>query len=68
MWLASNGKLPEITDESTTEQIIASVKARIDDLDMIDESYFGKDRNKIIKVKIEDITNILDKKLVDFGT
>ncbi|CDW76195.1 tetratricopeptide repeat protein 5 [Stylonychia lemnae] len=42
------------------------VKLLVEQLDHLDKSYFGKDRHKLIKQKIDDITQLLDTKPIEF--
>ena len=42
------------------------VREHLAELETIDRAYFGKDRHKVIKAKIEDITNLLDSKPIEF--
>ena len=43
------------------------VKAMVEQLDHLDKSYFGKDRHRLIKQKIDDIIQHLDTKPIEFS-
>jgi hypothetical protein len=44
-----------------------TVKELVEQLDQIDRTYFGKDRFKQIKAKIDEITALLDTKPIEFS-
>lgn len=43
------------------------VKEMVEQLDQYDRTYFGKDRHKLIKNKIDEITALLDSKPIEFS-
>lgn len=43
------------------------VKQLVEELDHFDQSYFGKDRLKQLKQKIDDICALLDNKPIEFS-
>ena len=54
--------LPQIDKD-----IVQAVRKIIDQLDVMDRSYFGKDRQKQIKAKIQDCISMLDQKPIDMS-
>ena len=52
-------KCPDLTS-AAAEMIVDDVKKIIDTLDLIDRAYFGKDKLKILRAKIEEAIVMLD--------
>ena len=53
--------------DGIAKDVREQVKELIEQLEKTDISYFGKDRNKQLKAKIEDITQLLDSTPIEFS-
>ena len=51
----------------TALEMEAEVRKTIETLDLIDRAYFGKDKLKVLRAKIEEALLLLDQKPVDLG-
>ena len=53
--------------ENKEKDIVAEVRKIIDTLEQLDKSYFAKDRQKLLKQKIDEAISMLDTKPLDLG-
>ena len=56
-----------IDDPLVEETLEDKIRVMIKELDTLDRTYFGKDRNKQMKAKLEEATAMLDTKPVDMS-
>ncbi len=55
-------------NEEKPQDMKVVVRSLIKQLEEIDTSYFSKDRQKQMKMKLDEITVLLDEQPVEFGT
>jgi hypothetical protein len=55
-----------VTHESVEKDIGVSVREQLAAVDQIDRTYFGKDRQRILKTMIDEVISLLDTKPIEF--
>ena len=55
-----------LTHDSVEKDIGVSVREQLAAVDQIDRTYFGKDRQRILKTMIDEVISLLDTKPIEF--